>query len=106
MRRRQNKFILFAAFITAASSAIAKSGDWAESAKAAYVKRCSTSMASQGMKDEQAEKFCRCSIDKQEFVFGVERYKEMMRAQPNANGNRTERELNDILMECSKQHIK
>ena len=66
--------------------------------KEAYILRCTGDLSRQRIPN--AEQGCRCVADGMEETFGMSRYKEMMAAAPNPNGNQTERDLYRILTGC------
>ena len=84
-----------------ASIAEAKTGDWPTPQKEAYILRCTGDLSRQGTPD--AGRTCRCVADGMEETFGKSRYKEMMAAQPNPNGNQAERDLYRVLAGCFPQ---
>ncbi|MGB4967298.1 MAG: hypothetical protein WBO35_03805 [Candidatus Saccharimonadales bacterium] len=76
---------------------------WNPSAKTAYVANCSSAMSQQGMPTSQASAFCQCAANGMEAEFGMERYQEMMAAQPSPTGSAADRKLNDIMGRCAMQ---
>lgn len=76
--------------------------EWPADAKKAYVDRCAMSMSSQGLPDKTAQKYCQCFADGMESEFGKSEYDQMMKAQPNPQGDEFDRRLYNLLMSCSQ----
>jgi len=73
---------------------------WPESSKRAYIKRCGESLSSQGLEIKQANKLCSCITQGMENEFGMNEYKQMMKAEPDPNGGEYDRRLYKVFMAC------
>ena len=73
---------------------------WPEGVKRAYVERCAESMARQGLPLKIAKSYCSCIANGMSREFGMEEYKEMMKAEPRPNGSVYDQRLYEVFSGC------
>lgn len=68
----------------------------------AYVARCSASIESQGFPSSASHKFCRCIATGMDKEFKDSEFELMINAQPNPNGNASDKRLYRAISPCYK----
>jgi hypothetical protein len=77
---------------------------WPDGPKRSYMEICAQSLSSQGMSLDKANSFCGCVAEGMSEVFGMEKYRELMDAQPNPNGSWDDKRLFAIFRTCGLSH--
>ena len=95
------RVLLFLLITTLPALSFAKT-PWTKGAKSSYIVNCAEDLVKQGLMRQAASSYCSCAADGMETEFGMEEYKQMMKAEPNPQGTRDDRRLYQLLAVCQK----